>query len=203
MIIQYKTVFKVTFLVIFLISPILKSQQLALPKNKSVLSVTSTKILICCPNNFQLSQSECGLHRGVDGALAFSFPANMKKLLENITDNLSYSIINFSESAIFGSSQDFSTVYGYISYSLDGEGRINKIQPYYSARVSSPESYYAVIKGMVLQNIFYDLAVGKNYKMFKAERNLIPKINLLAFLDNTQDRVIECSYLKNRIEIES
>ena len=127
----------------------------------------------------------------------------MKKSLENIADNLSYSFSNFSENAIFESSQDLSVDYRYISHSLDDVGRINEIPPYYSARISSPESYNTVINGIVLRNNFYDLAVGKNYKMLKAERYLILKINLLGFIENTQDRVMDCLHLKNRKGIKS
>ena len=106
-----------------------------------------------------------------------------ERILGNIFNNLSYSTQYSTENRKIQTSSDVCVKYENKSYKQTGlEQRIDNIPVYHREKISSLEGLKIIIKGIILQDILYQIAIKKGYDKRQEVNTTISKYNNNVFL---------------------
>ncbi len=119
-----------------------------------------------------------------------------EKLIGNILNNLSYSIARSVEISPSSSSANVSVKYEKRSYSqTELERRIDEIPSFHRGKINSIEILKTVLKGIVAQDILYEMAVKKGYKKNNEVLNAISKYRNNIFLKFKRKEIADKTYM--------
>jgi parvulin-like peptidyl-prolyl isomerase len=131
-----------------------------------------------------------------------------EKLIEDIWDNMKSSMNHSSEINKYKYSNKVCVKYGKKSFTqIQLEKRIDEIPLFHKEKITSFENLKAAVKGIILQDILYSMAVEKGYDNYQGVKDIIPKYRQTAFLEYKNrevrnnvvlpDSVIEAFYKTN------
>lgn len=123
-----------------------------------------------------------------------------EKLLGNILDNLTYSKENSVERKKQRSSSAICVRYGAKSYSQNElEKRITEIPLYHLQKINSLENLKSVAKGIVLQDILFNMALKKGYDKNEEVLTTISKYHQNIFLKYKRKEVNDNTVLSDSL----
>lgn len=123
-----------------------------------------------------------------------------EKILSNIFNNLSYSTKYFTENSRIHTSSAVCVKYENKSYNqTEIEQRINNIPFYHREKISSLEGLKTIIKGIILQDILYQIALKKRYDKQQEVSNTILKYNRNIFLKYKRKEIADVTKFPDSI----
>jgi len=107
-----------------------------------------------------------------------------EKLISDIWDNMKISMKNSTEVKKYKYSDKVCVKYGKKSFTQTQlEKRIDEIPLFHKVKITSPENLKAAVKGILLQDILYSIAVDKGYDNNRAVKDMMPKYKQTTFLE--------------------
>ena len=123
-----------------------------------------------------------------------------KKLTEDIWNNVKNSRNNSTEINKYKYSDKVCVKYGKKTYTQNQiEKRIDDIPLFHKQKINSLENLKAAMKGIMLQDILYDMAVEKGYDIHPAIHHIIPKYRQTIFSEYKNREVLNNTVLSDSV----